>query len=393
MTGCPFDIFSDLSETGLSNQAIIRLREIAKAHKHHPKSRSGLLNLILANYHDPERGIYMALSDHPEVLNYFPDNFAEISDGICPSEGSKFTHFLNPLMLPTGGIPPKLRATNAGFLIVTHDFDGELAEEFEETLNWSREGGPFEALHRELSRYKDYRGYCIVFTGRRSLHLHFLFDTKHLVQAPYQDLYADRMQRHRAHASVMSKAYLAYWDFIHDLVKRILAPSHRSDEQLRKYAQWRRTPFGLRKLEKPSLIMGWAAGTDVPQIVIKEKILSRAAPNSTEWIVDEHLSPTSPLLSKSSDHAGKIAAAHRDDMVTEGDELCRAFWGSEYPRLHSIDPSNGGWKFRFLNHDRDTNPGTHVTENFKKLVLVGAEVPEGDFFLPDGMTANEFGTI
>ncbi len=391
MTDSPFDIFSGLPDAGLSPQAKTRLREITKAHRQHPKNRSALIALITANAHDPARGIYMALSDHPKILNYFPDNFAEIPDRICPSEGSKFTHFLNPLMLPTGGIRPALRATNAGFLIVTHEFDGESAEGFEETLNWSRDGGPFEALHRELCRYKDYRGYSIVFTGRRSLHLHFLFDTKHLVEAPYQDSYADRMQRHNAHASIMSKAYLVYWDFIDDLIQQILAPSHRSDEQLRKYSQWRRTPVGLRKLEKPSPIMGWAAGTDVPQIVIQEKILTRAAPNSTEWIVDEHLSPTSPLPSKSSDHARKIGAIHRDDMVTEGGKLCEDFWGVEYPKLHSIEQSNGGWKLRFLNHDQDAKPGTYVGGNFKKLALVGSNVPGGDFFLPDGMTANEFG--
>jgi hypothetical protein len=33
------------------------------------------------------------------------------------------------------------------------------------------------AIDRELTRFKDYRGYTVVFTGRRSLHFHLLFST------------------------------------------------------------------------------------------------------------------------------------------------------------------------------------------------------------------------
>jgi hypothetical protein len=86
-------------------------------------------------------------------------------------DGWNLTHFLNPLMLPGEGfLKPSLRATNAGFLIVTHEFDCASKEQVEEILAWSSNSGSFSELDHQLQKYRDYRGYCIVFAGRRSLH-------------------------------------------------------------------------------------------------------------------------------------------------------------------------------------------------------------------------------
>jgi len=38
----------------------------------------------------------------------------------------------------------------------------------------------FAEVDRGLARFKEYRGYTIVFTGNRSLHFHLIFSTKHL---------------------------------------------------------------------------------------------------------------------------------------------------------------------------------------------------------------------
>ena len=63
--------------------------------------------------------------------------------------------------------------------------------ELEECLAWTRGGdgefsrSRFAALDRELVRFKEYRGYTIVFTGNRSLHFHLIFSTKHLENAPW----------------------------------------------------------------------------------------------------------------------------------------------------------------------------------------------------------------
>jgi hypothetical protein len=180
---------------------------------------------------------------------------------------------------------PSTRSTNAGFLIVTHEFDCKTKEQFEETLAWSTNSGPFADLDKELQKYRDYRGYCILFAGRRSIHFDFLFNTRHLKNAPFDADFEQRLAAQQIHAAIMPKVHRIYWDPIDSLIETILTPSLKSDRQLRSIFQWRRTPWGTRVLSEPSEILDLPAGTAVPQLVIKENIRTKAAKGSDAWIL------------------------------------------------------------------------------------------------------------
>ena len=79
-----------------------------------------------------------------------------------------------------------MRATNVGFLVVTIEYDCRTTDELEECLAWSWGGdgdfsrSRFAEVDRELVRFKEYRGYTIVFTGNRSLHFHLIFSDQTL---------------------------------------------------------------------------------------------------------------------------------------------------------------------------------------------------------------------
>ena len=191
------------------------------------KKNTDFLNLILANGYDPQRGLYLPLSDRPALPGYFTRDIENLPKVVCTVDGWNFTHLSNPLTLPGHACQrPQLRATNAGFLIVTHEFDCQTQVQFEETFAWSNNAGPFFQLDKELQRYRDYRGYCIVLSGGRSLHLHFLFSTRHLRNAPFD---ADFAQRVRDQSSfiraIMRNVYNQYWDALNGLIKSILKPS------------------------------------------------------------------------------------------------------------------------------------------------------------------------
>jgi hypothetical protein len=184
---------------------------------------------------------------------------------ISPVDGWNLTHVSNPLLLPVVDFSkPSLRATNAGFQVVTHEFDGEEKEQFEETLRWSLPSGPFSQLDEELRKYHDYRGYCIVFADRRSLHLNFLFDARLLKNAPSDADFASREAEQTAYNAIMLKAYIVYWEFVHGLIQKILKPSIQSDPRMNSMVRWRRTPHGIRRLEKPSPILNLPVGAKAP---------------------------------------------------------------------------------------------------------------------------------
>jgi len=126
--------FKDFRRLPLSDAPRNRLGAIADAQLQYPNNNTKLLNLILANGHDPQRGLYLPLSDTPKLPNYFTRDIEGLPAAISPVDGWHLTHFLNPLTLPgEDRSRPSLRATNAGFLIVTHEFDCDSKAQFEET--------------------------------------------------------------------------------------------------------------------------------------------------------------------------------------------------------------------------------------------------------------------
>jgi len=386
--------FSGFRNLRLSVAARNRIGAIAEAQVQHPDNNTKLLNRILAHRYDPVRGLYVPLSNTPKLINYFTRDIENLPATVSTVAGWDLTHFLSPLTLPGEGLlRPSQRATNAGFLIVTHEFDCETKKQFEETLAWSTNTGPFSDLDKELRKYRDYLGYCIVFAGRRSLHFHFLFETQHLKYAPFDADFAQRLTDQHVYTAIMLKAYKIYWEFINGLIRKILKPSTQSDPSLDSMVHWRRTPFGIRKLEKPSDILELPVGMNVRQIVIKENIRTKAAKGSDGWIVPEEFSAASALplriasIRKSGHSESKQDTA---SMFSEAQLILTREWG-EFPKLASIQSSGEDWVFRFYNYASDTSPDTLVRGDYKKPVLVGSNTPSGNYFLPDDMSANEFG--
>ena len=167
---------------------------------------------------------------------------------------------------------PKLRLTNIGFLIVTLEYDCKNQTEFEEMLSWTRGGNgdgdiktaPFAEVDRELCKSREYRGYCIVLSGSRSIHFHCLFSTKHLKNAPYDALAKIRQQTFEQDSALMENAHRLYWEHVNAVFKSVLNPSLGCDPRMKEATRWRRTPWGIRTLEDNSAILGLSKGTHIP---------------------------------------------------------------------------------------------------------------------------------
>ena len=240
-----------------------------------PSAKSILVrDFIVKNAYMPSSGVYVPIADDVYLKGKLPT----LSEQLASNTSSfllapiPIQFFTNALLVPRGyGTSafdadsldsPTMRATNAGFLIVTVKSDCENREEFEQNLAWTRGTNDdfrlsaFARVDTKLCEFRDYRGYTIVFSDNRSLHFHFIFSTQHLLKCPWDADAASRGGEHQSiHSALMANAHRTYWDCVHEVFSQTLGPNLRPDTKLRSITQWRRTPWAIRTLEKGSDIL------------------------------------------------------------------------------------------------------------------------------------------
>jgi hypothetical protein len=106
--------------------------------------------------------------------------------------------------------------------------------------------GRLRRIDAELRRYRDYRGYEIVYSGGKSVHFHFCFDLRHLkhdLTVSGNSSYRDNWTRDVPDC-LLRPAYAASWDGLAAIFRQItdLVP----DPRLRSWEQLRRCPWALR---------------------------------------------------------------------------------------------------------------------------------------------------
>ena len=362
-----------------------------------------LADLLLSCGFDPDRGVYVPLGSHPFLRGKLTEDFASLPKELKADEGTPLCFFGNPLVFPENfGTPefniaaadkPSLRATNAGFLVVTVEHDCENRVHFEQICSWLSKNGPFEDLDHELRQYRDYDGYCVVFTGNRSLHFHLVFNTRHLTEAPYNQPALERWQCREIHAAIMTNVHQVYWNAVVEMMDRILAPPISADRSGNSYTQWKRMPWGIRKLEKYSEILALSPGTLVPQLVLAETIRTkRSSRGSNKFIVAADFSTSHYLQSRKRtfvEGSGELSAG--EDMVNELACMCRLEWRSEFPKPVHMKKDRGEWTIHFQNNPTDRNPSTVAKGHHTTLLLQGHSAPSGTFSLPGELSANEIG--
>lgn len=391
----------------LSRDALLQLRNTLEHFSSAgvpPANKSKLFRMIIKRSYDAVRDIYTPISDRVDVPGYLrPTGHLTASDTSLVQN----QFFANTLLLPPDfrsrdfdprrTSKPRLRAVNSGSLIVTTEFDGQSTDHVEENLAWTRSGranvSPLAVLDRRLRDFKDYQGYCAVFSGNRSVHFDFVFSTEHLQAAPFDASIEQRSgDDGLAEAALMSRVHDTYWTTVADLFVEMLRPSLDPDASMRSLVKWRRTPWAYRVLEKPSVI-GLPAGVRIPQLVLAEDILSRAPRGATSYCVPPTFSVAQPLRRARRGAGGAIdpLASPTDDMFATVREMCRSEWG-EYPALAEISQEGGEWVFLFRNHPSDQRPATIVRGDHNRLLIQGSgHQLVGEFYLPDGLTAQELG--
>lgn len=398
-------IFFNFNNTALSSTSRQQLNNILRVVRPDSKaaqSRSGLLGLVERSVFDPVRGLYIPVSNDLKLMRKFPSHSENLQPTRYPLEPFPHPYFTNGLTIPQGwgtetfdkwsAAFPTDRATNTGFLIITIEHDCQTTKQLEELLSWTRGGNgefrhsPFAKVDHELTHFSDYRGYTIVFTGNKSLHFHFLFSTKHLLNAPWDCLAEHRLTN--SQAGTMNAAHGIYWDKTAEIFHSLLHPSLPPDRSLRSSTQWKRSPWALRELDEDSTALGLAKGTIIPQLVIHENIRSRSCRSCEEFLVPADFEASHQSIPRTRKNVNLHPDQENRELLGKLVEVCRNEWG-EFPKPISVRMESGQWVIHFRNHLDDTNPSSIVMGDFTKLYLRGQHSFDRDFYLPNDMNADE----
>ncbi len=306
---------------------------------------------------------------------------------------SDITLITNPLAWDDADIPapPSARTKNVGKVMYTLEFDAKSnpgVDLMDVACEWHM-SGRIGRLHRQLCRYRDYRGYTIVYSGRSSPHLHFLFDIRHLSRR----LAAQGKSSYRHHAGVdvpdarLYEYYKHVWDRIAQLFHEVVDPTANPDRQLRTWVQPRRSPWGMRVV-KDSHPWGLPTGIRVPQVVLVEEIRTRAR-EAEGWLheAEEALiatpttrdSPTSGVVTTRGLHDPMIARI--TDRLIDGD----------WPRYAEHEQMGSDTKLKFFTSPTDTSPDAYMLGRHTRIQLVGDHSLPTSPVLP--ASANEIANV
>lgn len=359
-----------------------------------------LADRLLSNARETERGLYVPLVSNVASRGKLSE-FDRVPATLTASEGTPLCYFCNALLLPdsrpadfgSDAVKPHLRVTNAGFQVITIEHDPDTVEGLEESINWTSSEGKIHIIDKELRRYRDYNGYCAVWSGHRSVHFHFIFDTKHLKEASFEQSATERWTAYIEQGALMEGVYATYYAKVASLCTEVLCPIVPADKAMRTSHQFRRMPWGHRVLQVDSSLLKLTAGTVIPQLVLCENIRwRRSAKGSQEYLVAPDIrfqirSPSTRVPATAGSARLEVGTEVTDELV----EMCKMEWGEEFPKPISMWWDRHEWVFKFQNHPNDKTPSTVCRGNHNRLLIQGRGVFDDTFILPGELTANELG--
>ena len=333
--------------------------------------------------------------------------------GIYDEQGnlrSDYALFSNPLDLAdydeskkvpgrqSGYTPPSERVKNAGWCVFTFEYDGSTGADLEMQLDWFKGKAnkcPFGKVHKELSKYPDYRGYCTVFSGNKSLHIHLVFDTKHLDQtlAASKNSKAKAVWEGDLPQEIFTLVYRDVWYKLAAIICDRLNTNVTFDQRMTSYVQKRRLPWGHRMLTKPSSLHGFHKGDTIEQTVIQEHILTRAPAKAGEepLFAATNLDQIQQVTRQATRSTSTV-------MVTASEEqrvldLLKKYLGAngwgDYPMPVKLYHDGISHYLHFKNNAKDVHPSSFIRGDFRRVLLAGKGAQKAPLFLPNGLTLDE----
>jgi hypothetical protein len=387
-------------------------RQLKKSYKAGIGNRNGLWELYLKpNLLDRGNGTHTPIVP----VDDYRGRREEHADTLIASNASdayiqaKSPYFMNPLRIPNQSSeyghyddgspkwePPSKRFTNVGFLVFTIEIDNEDLAFLEQQLSWCRDStgkgrpknSPIGKVDKELSRYIDYRGVTAVYSGSKSIHFHFVFDTKHLSTSLSE---SDRRILDKWQGDVpdsqLADLYRIKWLEVVSIFRRVIGYQGDVDETQKSPYQLRRTPWGHRVIDGKHLL-GLPPGTIVPQCVLLDLIKERSPNGAKKWFL--HPSQCTEIDSASATRktrrsARPVGKKQAKGLLLKLQKHCREHWGQDYPQPVELVDDGGENVVYFKNNANDKHPSTVIRGEYCQLLLCGQHQFK-QIFLPDDLS-------
>lgn len=307
-----------------------------------------------------------------------------------PNKRVKGTH--------SGGTPPSERVANAGWIVLTYEYDGTTPHDLEMQLDWfsgKPETCPFAAVHKAFSAHADYRGYASIFSGGKSLHINLVFDIRHLLSTLFDS--NDRTLSALWTADVPNTALAALhrkvWVEGAEIINTALGTSIKFDTQLQSYVQKRRSPWGMRTLAKRSKLHGFDAGDQVEQIVVQERLSQRTLAVKGASALFTHAKAKALISHGRQSHnrpsARQVTSTASQPLLAALQSYLTSNGWDNYPKPVDIQ-FDGTHNYLFFQNDAaDVHPCTLVRGDYRKLLWAGKATTPSDLFLPNNLTLDE----
>jgi hypothetical protein len=337
------------------------------------RPRSGLAELFLwRNLYQPNSHyIYVT----PDPVRYGYTYWRPIATKIAIQANMVAPCALFSNTLSCGDTPPSERAFNAGFTVYTFEFDHTPLDD-QLSVIWS---GKLKGMEAELCRFRDYRGYEAVYSGRKSVHFHFVFDIRHLKRdlivtgnSSYQDNWTCDLPD-----TLLRSAYSVCWTRLAEIFGSIAEIDEAPDPRLKSWEQLRRCPWALRQV-KDAHPLGLPTNHRVPQVVLASNVFKNTKRGATEWFHEPYKlvgeSASDPVRRRRNTFFEvDFATKTRELELFEhhAPDIFRQIIGAEYPKWTSFEVNEQGMRCHFLNGPGDRNPSSFCEGNRDRIVLQG----------------------
>ena len=178
------------------------------------------------------------------------------------------------------GLLPGERTYNAGFAVYTIESDTDPLDKQLRVVY----SGRLKRIDAELRRFRDYRGYEVVYSGGKSLHFHFCYDLRHLkrdLAVSSNSSYRDNWTRDLPDCQ-LRPAYSVSWDRLAAMFREIAEIE--PDLRLRSWEQLRRCPWAFRLVDGGGHPLGMPPGNLIRQPVLASDIFQNAKRRATEVV-------------------------------------------------------------------------------------------------------------
>lgn len=298
----------------------------------------------------------------------------------------------------SGWTPPNQRVVNAGWMVLTFEYDGDDRSDLEMQLDWfagKAENCQFAKVHKALCGHADYRGYCAVFSGHKSVHIHTVWDIRHLSKDLVSS--APRSVQKLWSGDIPDRDLIGLhrivWAEVAAIINRELCTNLTFDTGLQSYVQKRRSPGGIRRITKAGNLHGFAIGDDIEQVVLQERMLSRSpADAGPSPLISFEKSRSITQFSRDALNIPSRRAVdpgQSDAVISLLQNHLRQQGWDEYPKPVRIDFDGTNNLLFFKNDAADVHPNTLVRGDYRRLLGAGRGTHVGDLFLPNDLTLDE----